>query len=1273
MADPNRIFDGFYVRATDDAGDVVTGFVISAGVIAGVEANIGIASVGVDGDITADVIFGLDQALADSEGKIRGIKLLGTPVGDLFDPSGQISGGLHAYLEVGFSPFSLEFSFDSPRFVLINFDGDDDNHPVLASELAGGELALNIGPRSAERLIGNLNDIGEKIAISRAIDPITLQKTNALDVFGFKFVERHDAPTKITANGGDRADEIIMDADIVAPAFLSGGLNRDFLTSGAGKDTLNGDEGPDVLSANRGQDTLRGGEGNDRLIGGAGADVLDGGDKNDTASYATAATGMTIDLRTMTFTGDGVGDTFISIEKFEGTNFADAITGDDTSNMLLGGLEGDDTIQGLGGDDLLDGGKGKDSLAGGAGNDMLIGGNGIDTLDGGDGYDAVSYATSKAPVAVSLTTGKGTGGDAQGDVLIGIEGLIGSPLPFGDLDGRIDPFTGKANTAGTGDTLEGASSNDTISGLGGADFITGLAGDDTLYGDSADASTAVDTLNAFDNDTLRGGAGSDKLYGQAGDDDLDGGVGNDALEGGFGDDHLRTMDVPGIDILDGGEGTNRLSADYSDKVVAITWIAGQNNDYTFADGDAERNFQNIGDLYTGSKADYIKLDNAADDSYSNNIRTNGGNDRVFSGGGNDGVDGGAGNDVIYAGSGGDYVDGGAGDDYVNGGSNNVVLKRGSFGEILGVEEGTPDSLHGGAGVDTISFDELRQTVTYLGIGTENGKQFGLGVTVDLSTNTTGGAAAGITISGFENIVGTAWGDALTGNDLDNIFYPLRGGGMFSGATGGPDRIDGKGGVDTLVVDFSVADLAEAGGIVTNGAGFYRNTLNNSATVDSYLYYNIERLRITGASKADTLYAWVPAPGDDYLNGMGGDDKLGGAGGSDTLIGGAGNDRISAQGTFDLAYGGTAGGRDIIDGGAGDDIVENIAFGYGGPVLGSDALFKLSGGDGFDILSADFSNQAKAIIWNNAAPMDMIFADGAFAKGFEQLRLFASGSGADRITQLGRVDNQFYLGGGDDIVNAGLGNDTLVGGDGTDTAILDFSVLDTPELSALFGGGGGAYYRYRLSDGVRIDNIGLSGIEKREITGTAKDDNFAGDYGDDRMIGGGGNDKLDGWWGGNSYIDGGAGNDTLIGSMGWAGSGSTDTLIGGAGNDTLSSRTGNDTLLGGTGNDTLTAEYDFTLGFGKDVLSGGDGNDSLRNINFNSGYVYAFATDVMKYDGGAGFDTLSADFGRQTQAIIFTSGASNTMNFADGSFFKASSRSPISFRATARIRSSRAAG
>ena len=78
------------------------------------------------------------------------------------------------------------------------------------------------------------------------------------------------------------------------------------------------------------------------------------------------------------------------------------------------------------------------AVADGVGQDVLHGGTGDTTsslaataLDGGNGVDLASCATNSAAVSVSLTTGAGAGGEAEGDVLSGIVNLVGSN--HGDL------------------------------------------------------------------------------------------------------------------------------------------------------------------------------------------------------------------------------------------------------------------------------------------------------------------------------------------------------------------------------------------------------------------------------------------------------------------------------------------------------------------------------------------------------------------------------------------------------------------------------------------------------------------------------------------------------------------------------------------------------------------------------------------------------------------------------------------------------------------------
>ncbi|WP_394646657.1 M10 family metallopeptidase C-terminal domain-containing protein [uncultured Sphingomonas sp.] len=248
-----------------------------------------------------------------------------------------------------------------------------------------------------------------------------------------------------------------------------------------------------------------GGSGNDTLIGNAVANRLNGGSGTDLASYRDATAGVQASLLTGRGTiGDAKGDSYISIEGLEGSRFNDVLAGDN-------------------------------------GNNLLIGGAGADTLIGNGGFDTVSYRTSTVGVTVSLNSGLGTAGDANGDRLFSIEALEGGS--------GNDTFYGSNNA----DTLFGNGGNDQLYGNGGDDTIFGGAGNDIIYGHDGD-----DWLDGgIGNDQLYGGSGGDTLYGGDGDDVLDGVTGNDVLFGGAGNDQL--LGGAGDDILIGGTGNNSLT------------------------------------------------------------------------------------------------------------------------------------------------------------------------------------------------------------------------------------------------------------------------------------------------------------------------------------------------------------------------------------------------------------------------------------------------------------------------------------------------------------------------------------------------------------------------------------------------------------------------------------------------------------------------------------------------------------------------------------------
>ncbi|MFB6259392.1 MAG: hypothetical protein ABEK42_01545, partial [Thiohalorhabdaceae bacterium] len=270
-----------------------------------------------------------------------------------------------------------------------------------------------------------------------------------------------------------------------------------------------------------GSDRLYGNAGDDTLAGGSGSDLLFGGRGEDTASYAEAAAGVTVNLAGhYAYQASGT-DRLFGMEHARGSAFNDTLIGD-------------------GGANRLDGGAGDDRLRGGRGGDTLIGGAGIDTAD---------YSDSRRSVSVDLGAGIASGGTADGDTLKGIESVVGS---F-----RSDSLTGDGGA-------------NTLSGRFGFDHLRGAGGDDTLNGgwlhDHLEGGSGADLLNGGrHHDRLVGGTGTDWVNGDQGLDRIAGGQGNDALLGGAHRDRLQGS--PGNDLLAGGAGSDALSIGGSDVVL----------------------------------------------------------------------------------------------------------------------------------------------------------------------------------------------------------------------------------------------------------------------------------------------------------------------------------------------------------------------------------------------------------------------------------------------------------------------------------------------------------------------------------------------------------------------------------------------------------------------------------------------------------------------------------------------------------------------------------
>ncbi len=319
--------------------------------------------------------------------------------------------------------------------------------------------------------------------------------------------------------------------------IVYGGTGDDSVNGGAGNDTLYGEDGNDTLLGGDGADSLYGGAGNDSLSGGAGNDSLSGGDGDDTLLGDDGADTLDGGAGHDSLSGGAGTDTLY------GGDGNDTMSGGAENDLLQGGA-GDDRLSGDAGNDTLDGGEGHDSLSGGLGadsltggngDDILIGGAGADTINGGSGMDYADYSDSGQGVTIDLAAGTAGGGDAQGDVLSGVDGIYGSG--FNDVLLGYD---------GQGGSIDDAFTNIFYGGAG-DDYLDGRGGDDQLFGGSG-------------NDTLYGGLGNDLLDGGTGDDTLVGGGGADTLSGGDGRDFFTGIG-PGSVIYGGSGGDDHDTLD----------------------------------------------------------------------------------------------------------------------------------------------------------------------------------------------------------------------------------------------------------------------------------------------------------------------------------------------------------------------------------------------------------------------------------------------------------------------------------------------------------------------------------------------------------------------------------------------------------------------------------------------------------------------------------------------------------------------------------------
>jgi Ca2+-binding RTX toxin-like protein len=239
--------------------------------------------------------------------------------------------------------------------------------------------------------------------------------------------------------------------------------------------------------------------------------------------------------------------------------------------------------------------------------DTVIHGSGIEQLNLGDGFDTADYSRSTGAVVVNLATGSASGGYAQGDQIVGVEGVVGSG------------FNDRLFGSNGGNAMQGGAGKDGIMGAGGADTLDGGDDNDNLLGED-------------DDDLLMGGSGHDTLDGGAGADTMLGGDGGDTyFVDNAGDDVIEQAGT-GIDVVISTTPTYTLPDDVENLGLDTGAITGI--------GNSGKN------RLTGNDADNV-------------LMGEGDSDRLHGGGGADSLVGGDGRDTLIGGAGTDALVGGA--------------------------------------------------------------------------------------------------------------------------------------------------------------------------------------------------------------------------------------------------------------------------------------------------------------------------------------------------------------------------------------------------------------------------------------------------------------------------------------------------------------------------------------------------------------------------------------------------------------------------------------
>jgi len=951
-------------------------------------------------------------------------------------------------------------------------------------------------------------------------------------------------------------------------------------------------------------DILIGSSSDNSLEGGMGSDILVGNGGNDTASYASAQSGVNVALNSPTVTlnlsaqllgsavqavvitdgsSDANGDKLVDIRNLSGSAFDDSLTGDNQNN----------------------------TLSGGSGNDWLVGLGGNNILNGGDGSDTASYSFMSKAISLNLSTVI----NANGDVKVVTTGS------------NYDILNSIENVVGTNfnDTLIGDAKNNVIEGGKGTDVIDGKGGIDTVSYEHANDAVVVSLLLSTQLPFLAGEASGDKISNV---ENIRGSQFNDILTGNFDDNVIEGG--AGSDLIVGAFGNDTASYEHSFQAVNVDLKKLVQNSTGDANGDILIGIGNLigSEVAAGHLDQFVTAepdnhnylisptnplntfdDTLTGDNSNNAINGLAGVDLIYGQGGNDTIHGGEGRDVLFGGDGNDTINGGndrdfiygdsgndtlygdGANDYLSGGDGNDTLYGGDGDDILQGGEGNDklygglgyNLLEGGAGADYMEGHEKRdlinsatsaqQELGYLSYENSNAA-----VTINLANGLAqGGDAQGDTWKNIDGVVGSQYNDKLTGDGFGN-------------------RIHGEDGNDTIYGDNS--------NLITITVSF-KNTSSVDAVVD--LVLNGEQLHIDKQIKGNksvnvTLQVNPDLIGYFGVNDFGSPNAIDALG--VLLLSTKNNNPTNVQITG-IVLDGVNTQTEYTEGKT--EYTQSVFDASGQPLNNTNSI--TTAGQYYENYVRLGGNPTGNDILLGQAGDDALY-------GMRGDDTISGGAGKDKIdggTGLDRLSGDE----GDDIISGGLGNDFIYGGTGSDKLYAYYAgVYETEAEAANLAKNKDRGYEAIVGDSPSIEPDLL--VETPVF--------------DPAALFGGNISALDGadeiYTSDNPYVSytiyGQGGDDIIHNDVNNRTSNNADFIFGGSsevygmnlalsGYSAFLSRSdmsvnavsydGNDQIWGHNGTDIVYG------GFGNDVIYGGGGDDELGGDLFVQAYAYASPNSI----------------------------------------------------------------